>query len=255
MSQNDLSYTLLQAMLKTRPFRYFDTVGSTNDEARQWALRGAPSGAVVVADEQTAGRGRLQRVWHTPPNQALALSLILRPAIGASNLQRLTMLSAVAVCEALALYVPSKLVGLKWPNDVLLDGQKVSGILTEALWQSEVLHGVILGIGINVRTDFAGTSLAESATALEIHTQQTVNRTTLLGQLLMAFDRWSDQLLEPALYNAWRQRLVTLGKQVRLDTAGQTLEGTAVDVDASGALLVEDHAGKKHRVLVGDVSG
>ncbi len=246
------SERLTQA-LGGRPLRYYDRIGSTNDAARDWALGGAPAGAVVVADEQTSGRGRLARQWLTPPGQAIAFSVVLRPALDPARLQRVTALGGVAVCETLSSYAPREKVGMKWPNDCLIDGRKVCGILAEALWVASRFEAVVLGIGINVRVDFRGTPLADTATSLEDHAMGAVNRAELVAQVLQRVDDWWDKLADPALVAAWRGWLVTLGQQVRIQTGQGVLEGRARDVDEAGALLVIDDGGREHRVLAGDV--
>ena len=146
------------------PFKYFDSVDSSNDIAKAWLLDGAPEMAAVIADEQVRGRGRRGRIWHTPANQALALSVILRPQ--AEALAGVNMLGALSVYD-LASATGCEGVGIKWPNDVQVEGKKVSGVLSEAVWRGKRLQGVVLGIGVNVRNDFKGTALEGTAISLE----------------------------------------------------------------------------------------
>jgi BirA family biotin operon repressor/biotin-[acetyl-CoA-carboxylase] ligase len=148
-----MDQTSLQALLADLPLgsvRYFATVGSTNDLAGRWVEAGAPDLALVAADEQTAGRGRLNRRWITPPSSALAFSLVLKNPVEADVL-RYTALGALAVCDALnAALSPVLPAQIKWPNDVIATRRKLAGVLAEAHWQGESLTAVILGIGINV---------------------------------------------------------------------------------------------------------
>ncbi len=241
----------LQEKLGDRPFRFYPKIGSTNDQAREWLLNGAPNGACVIADQQTQGRGRMGRTWETPPNSAIALSVILRPSPDA--LPQITMLGALAVAETLAALGATK-VGIKWPNDVLLNGLKVCGVLAESEWQNNTLRGVILGIGLNVRVDFQGSPLAYTATNIETELKRSVDRVDLLTALLERIDRWSKQLGDAALYQAWRARLVTLGEMVSVTCGVQTHEGRAVDVLPDGALVIEDAIGTRHTIYAGDVS-
>jgi BirA family biotin operon repressor/biotin-[acetyl-CoA-carboxylase] ligase len=251
---DSFSSNVLAQALGHRPFRYFDQVSSTNNVAQKWALEGAPAGAVVIADEQTSGRGRLGRHWQTPPGQALAVSIVLRPAIEPEYLQQITALGGIAVVEALLNYVSSPCLGLKWPNDVLLNGRKVSGVLAEALWLGQQLQAIILGIGINVRVDFTNTSLAEVATSLESHTEMPVNRLELLAHLLNRVDDWSIRLHDERLLATWRKWLQTIGQHVEIQTSNGLIRGLASDVDSAGALLVEDDQGFLYRLLVGDIA-
>lgn len=248
----------LRVALGERPFRFSPQTGSTNDIAREWALSGVLSGAVALTEEQTAGRGRFRRTWQAPPGSALLMSVILRPPSDPEWLPRLTMVGAVAVSEALTALVSDPLrVGLKWPNDVQLDGRKVCGILAEAVWQGETLRAAILGIGLNVRIDFAGSPLAESAISIEPALGRRVDRLALLADVLHRVDQWAAQLGSPALLAGWRARLTTLGQQVRVvpaDDPSAAISGQAVDVDENGALVLRDEHGTLRRMLAGEVT-
>lgn len=242
--------TLSQARLaKTLPgpFRYYERIGSTNDVALDWLEHGAPAGALVIADEQSAGRGRQGKSWQTPPGAALALSMILRP--GARWLSRVTMLGGLAVCE-LAENLGCEDVSIKWPNDVQIAGKKVSGSLCEASWSGERLCGAVLGIGINVRTDFQGTALAATATSLEAAVGARLDRAQLAGDLANGLLQWQRRIETDALFDNWRRRLNVLGQWVNANgVAGKTL-----DVNADGALLVVDDCGERHTIHVGDLA-
>ncbi len=241
----------LQEKLGDRPFRFYPKVGSTNDQAREWLINGAPIGACVVADQQTQGRGRMGRTWETPPNSAIALSVILNPPQEA--LSQVMMLGALAVAETLAALGAAD-VGIKWPNDVLLNGLKVCGVLAESEWHEQALRGVILGIGLNVRVNFSGSPLAYTATSIETELGHAVDRIDVLATLLGRIDAWSAQLGSGALYEAWRARLITLGDRVSVSYGIHTYEGMAVNVLADGALVIEDSNGTRHTIYAGDVS-
>jgi BirA family transcriptional regulator, biotin operon repressor / biotin---[acetyl-CoA-carboxylase] ligase len=240
-----LTLERLQITLAPRPFQFYQRVDSTNDIALEWLRSNAPAGAVVIADEQIKGRGRLGRTWHNSPGTALVVSIILRPQ--ARHLSRLSMLGALAVCETIESLGISE-VGIKWPNDVQLQGRKVCGILPEAVWEGDQLQGAILGIGVNVRVDFTGTELAETAISLETVLKKQVDRLDLLGHLLKRVDDWS--LHMDAVFDAWKTRLTTLGQQVK---AGD-VEGTAESVDDDGALLIRNREGNLNRVIAGDIA-
>ena len=242
-----LSQAALEAMLPT-PFRYFERVGSANDAARAWLDDGAPEGAVVIADEQTAGRGTRGRVWRTPPGKALALSVILRPL--PRWLPRLNMLGGLAVCE-LAEGLGCRDAGIKWHNDVQIAGKKVSGILSEAVWAGGELRGTVLGIGVNVRVDFRATPLAESAISLEAALGRRLDRARLIQRLLQRVCFWCRHIDSDALFDEWRARLNMLNQRIVVNGVA----GSALDVCDDGALLLLDDAGARHRLYAGEVTG
>jgi len=229
-----------------RPFQYHESVDSTNDLAKKWLEDGAQSGSVVIANEQRKGRGRKGRTWHTPPNVALALSIILKPK--RDYLPRINIIGALSVYD-LAEHVGCTEVGIKWPNDVQINGRKVSGILPEAVWDGDELKGIVLGMGINVRTKFDDPDLTLKATNLELASGKTLNRADLIAHLLKRIDMWYTRIEAEALFVTWKNRLNMLGQRVKIDE----LEGLAVDVEPDGALLVQDDSKRMKRVLAGDV--
>jgi BirA family biotin operon repressor/biotin-[acetyl-CoA-carboxylase] ligase len=246
----EFTQDILNAALAPRSVCFFPQVGSTNDLALEWLSADAPTGSIIIADEQLTGRGRLGRGWYSPPGSALFVSMILRPSVDFHT--QMTMLAAVAISDMLR-QVGATEVGIKWPNDVLLHGKKVAGILPEAIWQDEQLQGVVLGMGINVRTDFTNTALADKAISIEAALGQTVNRLDLVLTLLNRLDHWYGSLGE-TLFTAWRNRLSTLSTTVSIQTAEGTVTGVAEDVDADGALWVRLADNGVQRILVGDVS-
>lgn len=247
----ELTDARLAEHLGTRPFRFFRSLPSTQDEALTWLRLGGMSGAVVIADEQTAGRGRQGRTWHTPPGVALALSVLLRPSMQA--LPQVTMLGALAVVRLLdALGAPD--VQIKWPNDILLSSRKVSGILPEALWEGETLHGVALGMGMNVRVDFHGTDLDATAISLETALQRPLDRGILIKDLLGHVDELAQELGSAALFAEWKRHMNMLGQPVQIRVEGNLLSGAAEDVEPDGTLLLREPSGNLMRVIAGDVS-
>ncbi len=256
MPDGPLTETRLREALRTRLFRFEPRIGSTNDLARQWAQEGAPPGAVVIAEEQTQGRGRSGRTWTAPAGSGLLMSVILRPNVDPLLLPRLTAAAALAAYDGIEAAAAGQAVTLKWPNDVKLSGRKVAGILTEATWQGDNLAFCIVGIGINVSVDFEGTELIQKAISIESVTGQTVDRALLAGQILLRIDFWKGILEQsPAdVIDAWRQRLDTLGQRVTAHAADREISGEAVDVDDDGALLLRTDNGLIHRVVAGEVT-
>jgi BirA family biotin operon repressor/biotin-[acetyl-CoA-carboxylase] ligase len=238
------------------------------DVARQLlpTLRDEQLPLLVVADLQTAGRGRLGRRWEAPAGAALLLSLALRPAwLRAERGVALVWMAAVALCEATEAVAPIK-AALKWPNDLMLplpDQQpptatsaKAAGILLEVGTGARGLEWAIIGCGVNVSAAPPAEATRYPATSLTAASGRPVSRLALLRALLQRLDHWHGALMagdEAALFAAWRGRLITVGRPVRIETPGGVLEGFAEGVDSDGALLVRDAAGALQAVTAGDV--
>lgn len=238
-----------------RNLLYRPATDSTNDDARWLALRGAPAGMVVIADHQTRGRGRLDRRWHAPSGSSLLLSVILRPALEPRQVQQVTMICGLALVEALAAQVGLE-VGLKWPNDLVVAGAKVAGILAEVGASGECLDYVVAGMGLNVNLDpeqLPG-SLLTPATSLSRLVGHQVPRLPLLQALLAALERRYVALEGGhSPHSEWSARLVTVGRRVQVRGPGPFLEGVAIGVDDDGALLVRLADGSLERIIAGDV--
>jgi BirA family biotin operon repressor/biotin-[acetyl-CoA-carboxylase] ligase len=235
---------------------YLPQIGSTNDEARRLAGEGAPEGLLVITDYQDAGRGRLDRDWIASRGSSLLLSILFRPQLAAHQIQRLTMSCGLAVADAIESQT-GLLAGLKWPNDLLIAGAKVGGILTEIGLQGTEVEYAVVGIGLNVNLDPVRlpAGLHMPATSLSHELGAEVARLPLLLTLLQGVEeRYLALRVGQSPHRDWVARLVTLGKPVTVTSSGQVLEGTAEDVDADGALLVRLADGRLKRVLAGDVS-
>ena len=242
----------LAKRLAPRPVRYYDQVDSTQDLALAWLREGAPSGAVIIGDEQLRGRGRQGRTWHTPPGVALAASVILHPRQKA--LGQVTMLGALVIAETIRHIIDTHAisghtVSIKWPNDVKIDGLKVSGVLPETAWDGDRLLGVALGLGLNVRVRFDDIELASVATSIEPALGVTVSRTDLIVFLLSRVDFWSARLGTPDLFDAWSALLETVGRSVSVNG----IQGMAERVDRDGTLYIRDDDAVLHPVMAGDV--
>jgi BirA family transcriptional regulator, biotin operon repressor / biotin---[acetyl-CoA-carboxylase] ligase len=234
----------------------FEEVDSTNDVARKLAEDGAGNGELVVAESQRKGRGRRGRSWLSPPGSNLLFSLVLCPDLPPARASELTLAAAVALTEVLR--GAGFDARIKWPNDILVRGRKVAGILTELSADRERIHFAILGIGLNVNLQKGELppEVAELATSLRIERGEPVPRVFLLAALLAALESWIETIQEEGFAPVrarWLELNVTVGKRVRVDAGKRPLEGQATDLDADGALLVRDDAGKVHRILAGDV--
>lgn len=253
----------ISATLRARgldaPLRYFAQIGSTNDEAKRLLAEGAPAWTVVVADEQTAGRGRMGRRWRAPPGAAVLMSVVLRPQVAPGRLSRLTMLGAVATLRALRRWFEPEAVSLKWPNDVRLRRRKVAGVLPEAIFTGDVCAGAVLGIGLNVNGDFSGDAeLAHSAISMAMAGGAPFDRAEVLAELLAqlraAYPTLDGEDGRDPLYEAWRGALAMLGRRVTVAAPEGALAGVAEDVDDEGALWLRKDDGARVRLLAGDVS-
>jgi BirA family biotin operon repressor/biotin-[acetyl-CoA-carboxylase] ligase len=231
--------------------RWFDTVGSTNDVARTLAWMGEPEGTVVVAQTQTAGRGRLGREWASPPG-GLWFSVILRPIAAPHDVPMLVLAAGVAASRGIERGCGVR-VGLRWPNDLMVGGGKVGGILAEA---GPGLRWVVLGIGVNA--NLAPGSLPGGATSLSAVTGEVVDRATLLRATLTEIEtvyeafRGEDRA---TVLRQWRDRSTTLGKRVRVHLPSGTYEGVAESLDDDGALILRLPGGRTKRIVAGEITG
>lgn len=231
---------------------YYPRLTSTMEVARQEAQRGAAEGTVILADEQTAGKGRLKRAWLTPSGN-IALSIILHP--GLSCLPSLIMLSSLAVFRSIEAVTGLK-SQIKWPNDVLINGKKVSGILIESDVKGDTVNYSIIGIGVNVNLRVADfPEIQPIATSLSQELGSDVSRLSVIRQLLVEIEGLYLALSGGgSIFEEWRDNLVTLGKRVKV-TAEQTIyEGLAEAVTPDGSLLVRGPDGGLSKIVVGDVT-
>jgi BirA family biotin operon repressor/biotin-[acetyl-CoA-carboxylase] ligase len=226
---------------------------STNDVAREQARRGARAGFVVAAARQTRGRGRLGRAWESAPGLGLYVSLLLRPDFPATEAGRLTILASVAASDAV-----ENAAGLrpriKWPNDLVIGGKKLGGLLIESEPRGARLDHAVIGIGINVRhsADDFSEEVRALATSLRIATGKLFRRADVLVALLRAFEHRLERPFAEAR-EAWAESSLTLGQRVELSTARGTRRGQALGLDESGALLLRNEAGEIETVTAGDM--
>jgi BirA family biotin operon repressor/biotin-[acetyl-CoA-carboxylase] ligase len=254
-----LTQEAVQAALKTRlvgrHLEAYTGIASTNLRAVELARSGAPDGAVVIADSQSAGRGRLGRRWFAPPGTSLLLSLVLRPELEPAQASRTTMLCSLAAIEAIR-QVSGVRAEIKWPNDLVVGGRKLGGVLTELGLSGASLDYVVVGMGLNVNLDVE--SLPEvmtPPTSLLAETGRAYSRLALVTALLEAVEaRYLRLRAGWSPHAEWRQHLTTLGQSVQIGTPEEVIIGQAVDADADGALLVLTPEGTQRCILVGDVT-
>ena len=239
--------------------KYFTVTDSTNVQAKKLAAGGAPDGTIVIAEEQTGGRGRLSRKFFSPRYKGILFSVILRPHILPQQAPKYTLLAAVAIVRAIRKITGVK-AGIKWPNDIMYEGKKLVGILTEMNAEMERVNYIIIGMGINVNIplDELPDEVRDRAGSLSHILGHEVPRLELFGCILAELEHLyitaQSEGFAP-IFDLWREYSVTLGQNIRVIGVGtgETYEGTAVDIDSDGALLVKKD-GQINRVLAGDVS-
>ena len=240
---------------------YLEETGSTNTDAKRLAEEGAVHGTVIVADKQNAGRGRRGRIWQSPAGKDIYFTLILKPDFLPDKASGLTLVMALAVTQAIEKYTGIK-AEIKWPNDVVVNGKKVCGILTEMKVEKDRIGHVVIGVGINVNKTDSPEEIPEDikgvATSLFLESGRTIERARLLQEVLLAFEgcyeKFERDLSLQSLLEEYNSHLVNLNRQVRvLDPKGEW-EGIARGINAYGELLVETLDGQLAEVYAGEVS-
>jgi len=255
MNENSLKKKL--SKLNIGGLRYFDSIGSTNDEALAWAATGARDLSIVIADEQTQGRGRLSRKWFTPKGSGLAFSLILRPSAALRpHLSRTVGLAALSIAESCALLGLAPRI--KWPNDILLNGKKTAGILIENIWSGDDVDSLVIGMGVNVYKDSVPPSefLQFPATSLEDSLgKEAPAREDVLFNILSAFIGWRERMGTDELIKTWEDLLAFRGEQVQIHTGEEfPITGELLGLESDGSLRLRDAHDKSIIIRFGDVS-
>lgn len=240
-----------------RSIIYNDTVTSTQEIVREQAEKGAGEGLIAVANEQVQGRGRLGRAWQSSPEQGIWMSLLLRPQVPPRYAPQLTLLSAVALAEALDLYLPEP-TAIKWPNDIRIHKKKAAGILTEMQADMDEVQTVIVGMGINVNQDDGGFTgeLAEKAASIRQYAGVRQSRPQIIASILKSYESWYNEYLTNgfgAVKDAWSAKTDTLGSFIQVETSRQTVEGTALRITDEGALQVQKTDGSIQTVHSGEI--
>ena len=246
----------LERILDTRvigkKILFFEEVDSTNNKAKQIALE-ENDGTVVVSEMQTSGRGRRGREWHSPKG-GIYVSFILKPNIPPEKAPQLTLVSSLALVETLNAMNNGLNAKIKWPNDVLIRGKKVSGILTELSADMEKINYIVVGVGVNLNTD--SNNLPETGTSLKLEIKNDVSVNLFLKSFLEKYDSVYQKYLDGdinQIIKFWKENSVTLGKNVKIIGINETYEGLAKDIDENGALILKID-NKEIKVYSGDVS-
>lgn len=255
-----LNKSELQSIRKTswagREIFYYDTIDSTNARAKQLAEEGYPEGTLVVASSQESGRGRRGRCWESPEGSGIYMTLLLKPVIDPNNASMLTLIAALAVAVSIAKCtgVPA---GVKWPNDIIMQGKKVCGILTEMSAQFDYVNYIVIGIGINVHNESFPEETRETATSIYQQTGRHINRAALIEETLEQFERRYAIYLKTedlsALAGEYNAILVNMRKGVKVLDPREPFEGKAMGITNRGELIV-DTGGDQRLVSSGEVS-
>ncbi|SFM18341.1 biotin--[acetyl-CoA-carboxylase] ligase [Pelosinus propionicus] len=236
---------------------YFEKIESTNNEAKKQANLGCHEGAIVLAEMQNGGRGRISRSWFSPAGKGIWLSVVLKPPFHPYDAPKCTLLAAVAVTKAIR-SITQVQCGIKWPNDILYEGKKIVGILTEMNAEMDAINHVVIGMGINVnisQEEFP-LDIRETATSLSAAAHKPIPRLPLLQEILSALEKEYHKVIQYGfveMLDEWRELSVTLGQTVDIIGVSQKSSGLAVDIDKDGALLVEIE-GRIEKIIAGDVS-
>lgn len=236
---------------------YFDSIDSTNTKAQELAEKGYPSGTLVVADKQVAGKGRRGRNWESPSGCGIFMTLMLKPDINPNNASMLTLVSALAVAKTLA-DITGKDAKIKWPNDIVIDGRKVCGILTEMSAQFDYINNIVIGIGINVNNSSFPEEISATASSLRLLSGgKKYRRAEIIEKIMEYFEKYYSIFLETedlsALVNEYDAMLVNMKKQVKVLDPKEPFEGKAMGITKTGELIVDTWESRK-LVSSGEVS-
>lgn len=240
-----------------RTIEYYTTCESTQIIAADKAREGAPHGTVVIAEEQTDGRGRLDRSWNSTANKGIWMSVIIRPAISPQFAAQFTLVSAVAITQAIQ-EVTNLTPEIKWPNDILINGKKVTGILTELQADMDIVHSIIIGIGVNVNQELSAfeESIQKTATSLKIENGEEIDRSLLVAKILYYLEKYGDLYVENSfkpIKILWESHNCTIGKRIRATTLRETLEGVALGITNDGVLEIKLDSGEIRGVYSADI--
>lgn len=235
---------------------YFPSIDSTNTKAKQLAEEGYPTGTLVVAEEQESGRGRRGRNWESPGGNGIFMTLMLKPEINPNNASMLTLVAALAVSKAIT-KCTGRPAGIKWPNDIVMNGKKVCGILTEMSAQFDYVNHIVIGIGINVHNESFPEEIFHMATSLYLESKEHFNRAALIEEILEQFEKYYAVYLKTedlsGLVKEYDSNLVNMHQQVKVLDPKEPFEGKAMGITARGELVVDTWESRK-LVYAGEVS-
>ncbi|WP_019241996.1 MULTISPECIES: biotin--[acetyl-CoA-carboxylase] ligase [Bacillus] len=247
----------LQTNTLGQQIHHLETVESTQRIANDLANKGAVEGTIVIADEQTLGRGRLARQWYSPKGTGIWMSVILKPNIPIQQAPQLTLMTAVAVTKAI-IETTGAQARIKWPNDILISGKKMTGILTEMQAEADGIHSIVIGIGINVnqKSEDFPEELRDIATSLQIETNQIHSREIIICSVLKHLEQLYELYKQAGfspIKTLWENYAISVGKRITATTAQNKIIGKALGITNEGVLLVEDDNRKIHSIYSADI--
>lgn len=250
----------LDSLMKTRwagrNILYYETTDSTNLRIRQAGDEGAPHGTLAVADRQTAGRGRRGRTWESPAGSSIYMSVLLRPDIAPNKASMLTLVMALSVAEGIQQCIP--IIQIKWPNDIIVNGKKLVGILTEMSAQVDYINHVTVGVGINVNMTAFPEEIADTATSLCLECGHAVKRAPLIAAVMERLEENYEIFLETedlsGLMERYSALLVNRDRDVRIIGEKETYQAHAIGIDRTGELIVRREDGTMEKIYAGEVS-
>lgn len=236
---------------------FYDEIGSTNDECKKLAEEGAKHGTLVVAEKQTKGKGRRGRSWESPKGTGIWMTLLLRPDIEPYNSSGLTLVTAMAINKAV-----QEITGLdakiKWPNDIVVNGKKVTGILTEMSAQLEMINYIVIGIGINVNTEEFSQDVAKTASSLKIESGKTIKRSSIIALFGKYFEQYYAKYIKTQdmslLIDEYNKELINVDRQIKVLSKENSYTGIAKGINRHGELIVETENKELKNVVAGEVS-
>lgn len=252
----------ISSFLKTKRFgqsiHYFDEIESTQIIAHQLAREGAIDGTIVIAEEQTAGKGRMQRPWDSAKGKGIWMTIIVRPDLLPHQAPQYTLVTAVSVVMAMKSLYQNFTPEIKWPNDILINGRKCVGILTEMLAEMDRVEGLLVGVGINTNqgpSDFPE-ELKDIATSIAIEEGSKVNRAELVAEILKYLEMYTDEYVEngfKSIKQLWVEHSGTIGKRIKATTLREVIEGLAIGITDDGVLEIQLDNGEIKKVYSADI--
>ncbi|SPD73026.1 Biotin--acetyl-CoA-carboxylase ligase [uncultured Desulfobacterium sp.] len=253
---NEIRDGLSTSLFGQREIEYFKVLGSTNTKAKELAEGGAAEGSLIIAESQTDGRGRRGRSWLSPAGEGIYATLILRPAMSPAGAPKITLMTAVAVADAI-LSVAELDVQIKWPNDIMVKGRKLAGILTEISTEMDSINYIVVGLGLNVNNPDFPEELANQATSILIETGRSPSRLCLLKAYLEQFEKYYRMFIQghfKEIMKRWKELSEIIGREIMIDVVGESHLGKVVDIDDDGVLILQNGKGEIHRIFSGDVT-
>ncbi|MCT4686468.1 biotin--[acetyl-CoA-carboxylase] ligase [Vallitalea sp.] len=256
LNSEELHYNLNTEIIGNKIIN-FDKLDSTNQQAKKLALEGASNGTVIIAEEQTAGKGRRGKMWVSPPGTGIWMSVVLRPSVMPENASMLTLVAGLAVCKAVR-EITNLEASIKWPNDIVVNGKKICGLLTEMNSEIDFINFVVVGIGINVNIEKFPPELDNIATSLMIEGNQSYQRKKLVKRTLEIFEGYYKKYLETEdltkIIEEYNEHCINIGRKVRVTGRKQDITGNVKCVTNKGELIVTDQQGEDIVVTSGEVS-